>query len=91
MRSLVEAELRQSGTASPAARAELERARFAVLERMRRAVGSRSQLSVKYLPAYLDERRWRADNSGNPYVFRDAIRALLEGEGISYDRLIGAV
>jgi transposase-like protein len=88
LRNLVEAELRTSGAAIPPARAELDRARFAVLARMRRAIGPHHQPSAKYLPAYLDERRWRAQNAGNPHVFRDTIRALLQGEGISYDRLV---
>ena len=91
LRSLVEAELHKAGASLPPARADLDRARFAVLARMRRAVGPHHQPSVKYLPAYLDERRWRAQNAGNPHVFSDTIRALLQGEGISYDRLVGAV
>ena len=53
--------------------------------------GPHHQLSVKYLPAYIDERRWRSVNKTNPHVFRDTIQALLEGEGISYDRLVSAV
>jgi transposase-like protein len=47
-------------------------------------------VSVKYLPAYLDERRWRSANRRNPHVFKDTLTALLEGEGISYERLIAA-
>jgi transposase-like protein len=90
LRSLVDAELRRSGAASPPARADLDRARGTVLARLRRMVGPHSQLSAKYLPAYLDERRWRSEHAGNPNVFRDTIHALLEGEGISYDRLVGA-
>jgi len=46
--------------------------------------------SAKYAPAYLDERRWRSANRGNPHAFRDTILALLEGEGISYERLVAA-
>ena len=33
----------------------------------------------------------RRRTSSNPHVFRDTIQALLEGEGISYDRLVAAV
>jgi transposase-like protein len=91
LRSLVAAELRDSGAAVPPARAEFDRARVTVLARTRRSVGRHHQPSAKYLPAYLDERRWRAQHAGNPHVFRDTIHALLEGEGISYDRLVGAV
>ena len=90
LRSLVDAELRQAGAASPPALAELERAHGTVLARVRRVVGCpHSQFSAKYLPAYLDERRWRSAHAGNPHVFRDTIRALLQGEGISYERLVG--
>jgi transposase-like protein len=62
-----------------------------VVEAELRRVGPHHQPSAKYLPAYLDERRWRAQHAGNPHVFRDTIRALVQGEGISYDRLVGAV
>jgi transposase-like protein len=47
-------------------------------------------VSAKYLPAYLDERRWRSANRGNPHVFQDTLRALVDGEGISYERLVAA-
>ena len=58
---------------------------------MRRLVaGPHHQLSTKYLPAYIDERRWRSANRGNPHVFRDTILALLQGEGISYEQLVAA-
>jgi transposase-like protein len=53
-------------------------------------VGAGHLPSAKYLPAYLDERRWRALHAGNPHVFRDTISALLQGEGISYDQLVAA-
>ena len=83
LRSLVEAEQRESG-------GDLQRANLRVVARVRRLVGPHHQLSVKYIPAYLDERRWRADNHGNPHVFQDTLQALLEGEGISYERLVAA-
>ena len=92
LRSLVEAELREAGASTPPAPAELVRANGTVVARMRRLVGGpHHQLSIKYLPAYLDELRWRSVNRSNPHVFRDTIQALLEGEGISYDRLVAAV
>jgi transposase-like protein len=91
LRTLVEAELRQAGAASPPAPADLIRARGTVVTRMRRVVGGpHHQLSIKYLPAYIDERRWRSLHRSNPHVFRDTIQALLEGEGISYEQLIAA-
>jgi transposase-like protein len=90
LRSLVEAELRIAG-GEAWTKADLERARRTVLVRMRRRVaGPHHQLSVKYLPAYIDERRWCSANRTNPHVFRDTIKALLEGEGISYERLVAA-
>jgi transposase-like protein len=90
LRSLVEAELREAGVSSSApAPADLDRANQTVLARMRR-VAPHHSLSVKYLPAYIDERRWRSAHQGNPFVFRDTINALLRSEGISYDRLVAA-
>ena len=58
--------------------------------RMRRVAGPHHQLSAKYLPAYIDERRWRSANRDNPHVFRDTISPSLQGEGISYERLVAA-
>ena len=83
LRSLVEAEQRENGI-------DAQRANLRVVARVRRLVGPHHQLSVKYLPAYIDERRWRTANRGNPHVFQDTLQALLEGEGISYERLVAA-
>ena len=92
LRNLIDAELRQAGVAGEPHPADIVRARTTVLARMRRLVGGpHHQLSAKYLPAYIDERRWRSANQANPYVFRDTIQALLEGEGISYDQLVAAI
>ena len=90
LRSLVEAELREAGVSSAPAPADLDRANQTVLAHMRRVAGPHHSLSVKYLPAYIDERRWRSAHQGNPFVFRDTIHALLRSEGISYDRLVAA-
>ncbi|HWE82735.1 MAG TPA: IS1595 family transposase [Gaiellaceae bacterium] len=90
LRNLVEAELRDAGVESAPAPADLVRANDRVLARMRRVAGPHHPLSVKYLPAYIDERRWRSAHEGNPFVFRDTIHALLHSEGISYDRLVAA-
>ena len=91
LRSLVDAELHRAGAESPPRTIELARANSRVLARMRRVVGGpHHQLSAKYLPAYIDERRWLSENEDNPHVFRDTISALLEGEGISYERLVAA-
>jgi transposase-like protein len=61
----------------------------AVVEQLRRRLaGPHHHLSAKHLVAYLDERRWRFAQRGNPYAFRDTIRALLGGEGLSYVQLV---
>ena len=52
-------------------------------------VGRHHQLAVKYLPAYEAERRWRADQRDNPHAFRDTVLALLHGEPLSKDELMG--
>ena len=44
----------------------------------------------RYRMAYVNEQRWRAQNGDNPRVFRDTVRALLEGEGVSYEKLTAA-
>lgn len=51
-------------------------------------VGQYHQLSVKHLPAYLDEVEWRFNNRRNPFLFRDTLLVLLHGEPLPYDRLI---
>ena len=100
LRSLVEAESgRLSGLTSAAdpfwddvaAAGSLDLNETAVMTRMRRLVaGPHHGLSTKYLHAYIDERRWRSTHRDNPHVFRDTIVALLQGEGISYERLVAA-
>jgi len=91
LRDLVDAELRRAGAASPPAPAAVDEASGNVLARVRRLIGApHLQLSPKYLHAYIDERRWRTANSGNPHVFRDTIDALLRGDGLSYDELVAA-
>jgi len=52
--------------------------------------GPHRHLSAKYLPAYTVERRFRHENRQNPHVFRDTIVALLRGEGLSYEQLVGS-
>ena len=39
----------------------------------RAVIGSYHKLSVKHLPAYLDEFAFRFNNRENPYLFRDTI------------------
>ena len=54
----------------------------------RSIVGSYHHLSVKHLPAYLDETAFRFDNRDNPYLFRDTILELIECEPMEYKKLI---
>jgi hypothetical protein len=56
----------------------------------RSIVGSYHQLSVKHLPAYLDEMAFRFNNRENPYLFRDTILRLLQAESLPYSKLTAA-
>src|SRR5207245_1413944 len=53
----------------------------------RSIVGSYHQLSVKHLPAYLDEMAFRFNNRENAFLFRDTILKLLEAETLPYKTL----
>ncbi len=53
----------------------------------RSIVGSYHQLSVKHLPAYLDEMAFRFNNRENPYLFRDTLLKLLEAKALPYAKL----
>jgi transposase-like protein len=54
----------------------------------RSIIGSYHHLSVKHLPAYLDEMEWRFNNRENPYLFRDTILRLVEGQALPYRDLV---
>jgi transposase-like protein len=54
----------------------------------RSMVGSYHHLSVKHLPAYLDEMAFRYNNRENAYVFRDTLIALIGAESLPYADLI---
>ena len=54
----------------------------------RSVIGSYHQVSVKHLPAYLDELEWRYNNRSNPFLFRDTVRALTSAEALPYKKLI---
>jgi len=54
----------------------------------RSVVGSYHHLSVKHLPAYLDEMAFRYNERGNPYLFRDALVRLIEADTMPYAELI---
>ncbi len=53
----------------------------------RSIVGSYHQLSVKHLPAYLDEMAFRFNNRENPFLFRDTILKLLQTKTLPYAKL----
>ena len=55
---------------------------------LKRSVGSYHQLSVKHLPAYLDEISFRYNNRENDYLLRDTLAALLKAEPMPYKKLI---
>jgi transposase-like protein len=54
----------------------------------RSVVGSYHHLSVKHLPAYLDEMAFRYNNRSNEYLFRDTLLRMLEGDSMKYAELI---
>jgi len=54
----------------------------------RSVVGSYHHLSVKHLPAYLDEMAFRYNNRENAYLFRDTLLRLIEGDSMKYAELI---
>jgi transposase-like protein len=53
----------------------------------RSIVGSYHQLSVKHLPAYLDEMAFRFNNRENPHLFRDTLKELLAADRLEYKNL----
>jgi len=54
----------------------------------RSVIGSYHQVSVKHLPAYLDELEWRYNNRDSRYLFRDTVTALVGADPLTYQRLI---
>jgi transposase-like protein len=53
----------------------------------RAVIGSYHKLSVKHLNAYLDEFAFRFNNRENPFLFRDTILALVEGDALTFKEL----
>jgi transposase-like protein len=53
-------------------------------------VGSWHKISVKHLPAYLQEMTWRFNNRKNQYLFRDTLIRLLQSENLEYKELTKA-
>jgi transposase-like protein len=54
----------------------------------RAVIGSYHKLSVKHLPAYLDEFAFRWNNRTNPFLFRDVLIRLLSAEVLPYSELV---
>jgi len=54
----------------------------------RSIMGSYHHLSVKHLPAYLDELEWRFNNRENPYIFRETLRVLVTADPLTYQELV---
>jgi len=53
----------------------------------RGVVGAWHKVSVKHLPAYLQEMTWRFNNRKNQYLFRDTLMRLLASENLEYKEL----
>ena len=56
----------------------------------RAVVGSYHQLCRKHLPAYLAEFEFRFNNRENPFLFRDTVLRLVEGETLTFAELTAA-
>ncbi len=56
----------------------------------RSIVGSYHKLSVKHLPAYLDEFTFRFNGRENPFLFRDTLLRLIGEEPLTYEALTEA-
>jgi transposase-like protein len=54
-------------------------------------MGTWHKMSVKHLPAYLDEMCFRFNNRKNPYLFRDTILKLIESPNLEYKKLTANV
>ena len=59
---------------------------FSLLKRG--VMGTWHKVSVKHLPAYLDEMCFRFNNRKNPYLFRDTILRLIASRNLEYKKLI---
>lgn len=56
----------------------------------RGVVGAWHKVSVKHLPAYLQEMTWRFNNRKNQFLFRDTLIRLLTAEALEYKDLTKA-
>jgi transposase-like protein len=55
----------------------------------RSIVGSYHHLSVKHLPAYLDELEWRFNHRDDEHIFRETLRVLVTADPLTYADLTG--
>lgn len=53
----------------------------------RGVVGAWHKVSVKHLPAYLQEMTWRFNNRKNQYLFRDTLIQMLQSDNLEYKDL----
>lgn len=53
----------------------------------RSIVGSYHQVSVKHLPAYVEELEWRFSQRDNPFLFRDTMCQLVKAANLAYKEL----
>jgi transposase-like protein len=53
----------------------------------RAVIGSYHKVSKKHLPAYLQEFEFRFNNRENPYLFRDTLLRLIQGDSLTYAEL----
>lgn len=56
----------------------------------RGVVGAWHKVSVKHLPAYLQEMTWRFNNRKNQFLFRDTLIRLLQSDNLEYKELTKA-
>lgn len=61
---------------------------FSLLKRA--LIGSYHKVGSKHLQSYLDEVAFKYNNRGNPYLFRETLRALIGTEALPYDQLVKA-
>ncbi len=54
----------------------------------RSIIGSYHHLSVKHLPAYLDELEWRFNHRDDEHIFRETMRVLVSADPLTYEQLI---
>jgi transposase-like protein len=54
----------------------------------RSVIGAYHKLSMKHLPAYLDEAAFRWNNRDNAFLFRDTILRLVEADTLTFEGLV---